>query len=124
MSRKAARSRRASKSASRRTPRKPVKLSKSIDNIVNDVKRVVEPLDLNTFRDRLATPPEVSAYTRIPTGTLSNWRNADPPVGPPFLKCGHHVRYRMTDVLAWIEAGGSIARPKKDSLDELAEVAG
>jgi excisionase family DNA binding protein len=43
--------------------------------------------------ERLGVPPEtVAAWRRKRTG------------GPPFMRVGRHVRYRVADVLAWEKA--------------------
>jgi excisionase family DNA binding protein len=49
----------------------------------------------------LASPREVSEYLRIPTHTLSQWRHRG--IGPKFSRVGKHVRYRWSDVEAWID---------------------
>lgn len=54
---------------------------------------VVEPL--------LSTD-EVSRVLVIPVGTLANWRWMGS--GPPLLRIGRYVRYRRSDVEAWIDA--------------------
>jgi excisionase family DNA binding protein len=48
----------------------------------------------------LLTPGEVSDYLGVPTGTLANWRYTGR--GPTFTRLGRHVRYRATDVAAWV----------------------
>jgi excisionase family DNA binding protein len=37
----------------------------------------------------------------VPVGTLANWRYQGR--GPRFVKVGRHVRYRRSDVEAWLE---------------------
>lgn len=49
----------------------------------------------------LMTPVELSDRWRIPVGTLTQWRHRK--VGPPYLHLGRHVRYRQSDVEAWLE---------------------
>jgi predicted DNA-binding transcriptional regulator AlpA len=51
--------------------------------------------------DRLLTPEDVSNLLGIPTKTLANWRSER--VGPLPLRIGCHVRYRASDVSAWLE---------------------
>lgn len=53
----------------------------------------------------LMTIDEVSQYTRIPRGTLYNWRHLGE--GPPSLTLGRRVRYRREDVEAWLEQQAS-----------------
>jgi excisionase family DNA binding protein len=50
----------------------------------------------------LLSTDEVSRVLVIPAGTLANWRWMG--TGPRFLRVGRHVRYRRTDVEAWIDA--------------------
>ncbi len=50
----------------------------------------------------LLSTDEVSRVLVIPAGTLANWRWMG--TGPLFLRVGRHVRYRRTDVEAWIDA--------------------
>lgn len=51
---------------------------------------------------RLLTPPELSDLLGIPEATLAQWRYRH--VGPPYVKVGRHIRYRVEGVEAWIEA--------------------
>jgi hypothetical protein len=108
---------------------KPAKLSAAVRTPapVPSVKQVVEPLDINTFRDRLMTPEQVSQFLSIPVGTLSNWRHAaiatGVDAGPKHLKVGHSVRYRMADIEAWLAAGGvTPPMPPKKGATEAAAV--
>lgn len=48
----------------------------------------------------LVTAEELSAESKIPEATLAQWRYLGK--GPNFLKCGSHVRYRRSDVDAWL----------------------
>jgi hypothetical protein len=48
----------------------------------------------------LLTPQEVAKILRIPVGTLAQWRYRR--IGPPYLKIGHHVRYKAEALGAWI----------------------
>lgn len=34
-------------------------------------------------------------------GTLANWRSANPRKGPPFIKFGRRVLYRLSDIEAY-----------------------
>ena len=45
---------------------------------------------------------EVAAILRVQTNTLAQWRVKGG--GPSFLKIGRCVRYRASDVEAWINA--------------------
>lgn len=50
----------------------------------------------------LMTIDEVSEYTQIPKSTLYNWRHRNE--GPPSISLGRRVRYRRSDVEAWLDA--------------------
>jgi excisionase family DNA binding protein len=52
-------------------------------------------------RDRLLTVKELAEYLGVPVATLYQWRHRGE--GPPGFKVGRHVRYRRTDIEAWIE---------------------
>lgn len=49
----------------------------------------------------LGTPPDVAAYLGVPVPTLAQWRYLSK--GPKWIKVGRHVRYRWSDVEAWID---------------------
>jgi len=60
--------------------------------------------DLKT-QERLLTEVETSALIGFSKNTLRAWRvtgrpNNSPP--PPFIKCGRAVRYRLSELLAWM----------------------
>lgn len=44
----------------------------------------------------LLTPEEVSAFLRVPVGTLYSWRSRN--AGPPAIKVGRFLRYRRDDL--------------------------
>ncbi|KAB1102662.1 helix-turn-helix domain-containing protein [Micromonospora aurantiaca] len=44
---------------------------------------------------------EVSAFLRVPVGTLYQWRHRR--IGPRAAKVGRHLRYNPADVRAWLE---------------------
>lgn len=50
--------------------------------------------------DRLLSPRELAAYLGLPVATLYQYRYRGE--GPPGYKIGRHVRYRWTDVQAWL----------------------
>lgn len=54
-------------------------------------------------RLQLLTETQVSELLAIPLQTLRNHRSQRR--GLPFVRLGRHVRYRRSDVLAYIEAG-------------------
>ncbi len=47
------------------------------------------------------TVDEVSAYLRIPVGTLYQWRRRRK--GPRAAKVGRYLRYNPDEVRAWLE---------------------
>lgn len=49
----------------------------------------------------LLTPAEAAQYLCLAVGTLANWRwRGD---GPPYVRYGHRVRYRQSDLDVWME---------------------
>jgi len=53
--------------------------------------------------DPLFTPPEAAAYIGITENTLSVWRCVGR-YAIPFIKVGRLVRYRRSDLEAWLES--------------------
>lgn len=53
----------------------------------------------------LLTPREVANYLKKSEKTLANWRCAK--VGPTSIRVGGDVRYRVDDLLAWVDANAS-----------------
>ena len=51
--------------------------------------------------EHLLTPKDLSTMLGIPLSTLYNWRYTG--YGPPALKIGRHLRYRLTDITCWLE---------------------
>jgi excisionase family DNA binding protein len=66
-------------------------------------KASIMPSAQKTLNDRrpLATPTELSAYLGVPVATLYQWRHRG--IGPKVHKLGRHLRYRWTEVEAWID---------------------
>lgn len=61
-------------------------------------------LDLDASEvQRLLTPEQVSEMLVVPVATLAVWR-CTMRYNLPFIKVGKHVRYRLADVIAFIEA--------------------
>lgn len=52
-------------------------------------------------RDRLLTVEELADYLAVPVATLYQWRYRKE--GPTGFRVGRHVRYRWSEVEAWIE---------------------
>jgi excisionase family DNA binding protein len=53
--------------------------------------------------DHLLTPPEAAAYIGVTENTLSVWRCTGR-YKIPFIKVGRLVRYRRSDLDAWLES--------------------
>ncbi|WP_330338458.1 helix-turn-helix transcriptional regulator [Streptomyces sp. NBC_00557] len=53
-------------------------------------------------RGPLATPAEVAAYLGVPVKTLYQWKYRG--IGPKVHKVGRHLRYRWSEVDAWVNA--------------------
>ncbi|WP_049822490.1 helix-turn-helix transcriptional regulator [Arthrobacter sp. H41] len=51
---------------------------------------------------KLLTPAELSAMLGKPERSLAQWRYLG--LGPVFVKIGNTVRYRETDINAWLDA--------------------
>ena len=65
-----------------------------------------DTLDTRQTSDRFGLAP----------GTLANWRLAGK--GPPYLKIGRTVRYRVSDLIDWMEANtrSSTSDPGPDEI--------
>ena len=50
--------------------------------------------------DRLLTVEDLAEYLGVPVATLYAWRYHRQ--GPPGFRVGRHIRYRWTDIEAWI----------------------
>lgn len=50
----------------------------------------------------LVTQAELAEYLGIPEATLEQWRSRGG--GPDFVRAGRHVRYRLSEVNAWMDA--------------------
>jgi predicted DNA-binding transcriptional regulator AlpA len=63
----------------------------------------------NRDDSRLATPEEVAEYLQIPLPTLYTWRARAVRLrkphlrGPVAITVGRHLRYRWSDVDAWVD---------------------
>ncbi|MEU0532981.1 MULTISPECIES: helix-turn-helix transcriptional regulator [Amycolatopsis] len=53
------------------------------------------------MNDRLLSIEDLSAYLQVPVNTLYQWRKTGK--GPAGFRVGKYVRYRPTDVDAWID---------------------
>jgi len=61
------------------------------------MKYTREPLS----KDDLLSPQELSELLSIPLATVYRWRSRGD--GPRAMKLGRHVRYRIDDVLRWLD---------------------
>lgn len=57
--------------------------------------------DLDINRWMYMTEGEAADFTRFTKGTLRNLRSQGG--GPQFLKVGGSIRYRLSDLIAWME---------------------
>lgn len=48
------------------------------------------------------SPEELAEYLGVPVASVYGWRYKS--VGPRAVKVGRHLRYRVSDVEAWIES--------------------
>lgn len=51
--------------------------------------------------DALMNTEELARLLNVPIGTIRDWRLRG--TGPPGLKVGRHVRYRVVDVERWLD---------------------
>lgn len=56
---------------------------------------------MSTRVGRLWHTEEVAQYLGVPLGTIYNWRVSGK--GPRAIRVGRHLRYRPSDVDAWLE---------------------
>jgi predicted DNA-binding transcriptional regulator AlpA len=56
---------------------------------------------LNTSDDAILTEVEIADFLKLSTRTLQSWRVKND--GPPFIRVGRAIRYRLRDVVRWIE---------------------
>lgn len=61
------------------------------------------------MEDTLLTTTELAAYLSVPVATLHQWRHRG--VGPRGIRVGRHVRYRSSDVDAWLNDNASEPAP-------------
>jgi len=65
----------------------------------------------NKIQDRLLTESQASDLIGFSKNTLRAWRVSGRPnnVSPPkFLKCGRSVRYRLFDLIDWMDEQASM----------------
>jgi hypothetical protein len=54
--------------------------------------------------NRWLTRKQLSNREQVPEATLAQWASGSERRGPKFAKFGRHVRYRLSDVIAWENA--------------------
>lgn len=50
----------------------------------------------------LSSPQALADYLEVPVATIYRWNHHG--TGPTVVRVGRHVRYRRSDVEAWLEA--------------------
>ena len=74
-------------------------------------------ISTNDYPDRLLSETEAAELVGFSKNTLRAWRVTGRPGGyppPPFIKCGRSVRYRLSDLRAWMDAH-TLLRSTSDS---------
>ena len=54
-------------------------------------------------KPELLNTGDAAAYLGISRGTLEHWRTERPIKGPTHVRLGFQVRYRISDLEAWLE---------------------
>lgn len=62
---------------------------------------ITPPVEADRWTSELANPAQVSEFLGVPVQTLYQWRRKR--TGPPAARIGRHLRYRWTDVQAWLD---------------------
>jgi hypothetical protein len=60
----------------------------------------------------LLTTAELSAQIKCAEITIRKWRMSGK--GPPYIRCGANVRYRLSDVETWLKARTIISTSEAD----------
>lgn len=50
----------------------------------------------------IVTEEETAQLLRVDVVDLESWRSQDPPVGPPFIRYGGRIRYRVLELKAFV----------------------
>ncbi len=64
--------------------------------------RSIHPIPGSTARRPLASAEEVADFLGVPLNTVYVWNHRR--TGPTAHKVGRHLRYRWTEVEAWLDA--------------------
>lgn len=71
--------------------------------------------DIHHDDDRLLSPDQLADYLGISVQTIYQWRYRGE--GPPGYRIGRHVRYRSSDIQAWLaDQRDDIAEPAASAL--------
>lgn len=62
-----------------------------------------------TVEDQLLTPEDLAAQTGVPLATVYAWNSYG--TGPRRIRVGRHVRYRQSDIDAWLDSNSVEPRP-------------
>lgn len=62
-------------------------------------------------QDRLISITEAATLLGVPLATLRWWRSQD--LDPYGFRVGRHVKYRLSDVLRWIDELAAGLRPRR-----------
>lgn len=77
------------------------RLPGGIQQVVNNTGRTIYVESANLNGKEFLSPEELANYLSIPLSTVYVWRSRGG--GPKGKKIGRHVRYRRSDVEAWLE---------------------
>jgi excisionase family DNA binding protein len=66
------------------------------------IKSTVSHSAKSAMPERLLTTDETAEFLGVPKQTLSNWRCENR--GPAYDRVGKYVRYRMSEVMDWLNA--------------------
>jgi excisionase family DNA binding protein len=70
--------------------------------ICDDIVQSVELLK-HSDKNELLSSQQAAALINVTSGTLSVWRSTGR-YGIPFIKIGRKVRYRKSDLIAWLDS--------------------
>jgi excisionase family DNA binding protein len=56
---------------------------------------------VHSVSDELLSPDDLAALLKVPVKTVYNWRSEGK--GPKGIKVGKYVRFRRSDVEAWLD---------------------
>ncbi len=59
--------------------------------------------------DPIRTPAELAGQILVPVATVYQWNSKK--TGPRYIRVGRHVRYRQSDIDAWLDSHAVGPRP-------------